>query len=212
MMSVRIDETAYVEAEEGRKSLEFPDEKQQARFELGASMLIYAWDDLDVAVANEWGGPESAEKRDWITGIVVGLFKENKIVDIALIEETLLYAMFDEFETNIEDDTALVVAANVVKLYEECAAENYTRVERMYNDWLEKQKQNQGKPVSRPVHIEGSESSEDESEDGDEDGEANPEEDVDMEVDEHTEQVSGPIVDEDGFELVQKGRRRRAMH
>ena len=203
MSTQYIDETAFVQAEQGRTNLMFPNEKQQARFELGVSMMIYRWDALDVAVENNWGGPDSAEKRDWITGIVVDLFKNEKVVDVALIEETLLYAMVDEFETNVEDDSALPIAVEVINIYNDCFNFNYNKVEKLYLEWQEKQKT---KKLKRIVHIEG-------DDDDDDDGEEWDDEDEDEEMDEIVPDLVSskpePIVDDDGFELVQpKGRRK----
>ncbi|CCF55993.1 hypothetical protein KAFR_0A05580 [Kazachstania africana CBS 2517] len=198
-MSNTIDETAFVEAPSNQSSLCFADEKQQARFELGVSMIIYSWDALDIAVANQWGGVDSAEKRDWITGIIVDLFKQNKIVDIVLVEETLLFAMVDEFETNVEDDTGLVIAAEILKLYQECEALDYTRVEALYLKWLEREKN--GTENQRIVHVHGDADSSSENEDG-------SEEENDIPIldagDSFPKTVPEPIVDDDGFELVQK--------
>lgn len=147
MSTQYIDETAFVQAEQGKTNLMFSDEKQQARFELGVSMVIYKWDALDVAVENSWGGPDSAEKRDWITGIVVDLFKNEKVVDAALIEETLLYAMIDEFETNVEDDSALPIAVEVINIYNDCFNLNYNKVEKLYLEWQEKQRTKKSKEL-----------------------------------------------------------------
>ncbi|CAI4654817.1 rRNA accumulation- protein [Saccharomyces cerevisiae] len=204
MSTQYIDETAFVQAEQGKTNLMFSDEKQQARFELGVSMVIYKWDALDVAVENSWGGPDSAEKRDWITGIVVDLFKNEKVVDAALIEETLLYAMIDEFETNVEDDSALPIAVEVINIYNDCFNLNYNKVENLYLEWQEKQRTKKSKRV---VHIEGDDDEEDEDEEDYDD------EDEDEEMDEVVSDLVSskpePIVDEDGFELVQpKGRRK----
>ena len=207
-MSVQtIDETAFVQAAGDLKSLEFADEKQQGRFELGVSMLIYNWDALDIAVANQWGGPESADKRDWITAIVIELFKTNKLVDVAMVEETLLYAMIDEFDTNVEDESGLIVANNIVKIYEECAVGNFASVEALYTRFLEKEKNRAGKPVERIVHVHGDDDS---SCEDDEDDEDEDEDMVDLvEEEEVTITVNEPIVDDDGFELVQKKGRRK---
>ena len=194
-----------VEAETGKPSLMFPDPKQQARFELGISMLVYSWDALDIAVINQWGGIESAEKRDWITGIIVDLFKNNKVVDSPLIEETLLYAMLDEFDTHVDDGSAQPIANSMIILYDECRQLNYSRVEDLYTKWLERQKT--GTSKQRDVKI--NEVVSDSEEDEDEDAEM---EDMDVHMErENIGQTSRnePIIDDDGFEVVQKKGRRR---
>ena len=209
---MEFDETVYVEAPQGQGNLMFSDEKQQARFELGCSMMVYKWDALDIAVDNQWGGPESAEKRDWITGIIVDLFKNEKIVDAALLEETLLYAMVDEFDTNVEDDSALPIATGIIQVYKDCAAQNYQIVEQLYLEWQNKEK---NKP-QRVIKVTGDDESSSDEDDEDEEymngatGEDThmhyEEIDVDMENDKSR---SEPIVDDDGFALVHtKGKRR----
>lgn len=208
------DEYLMVQAESGQPNLKFPDEKQQARFELGISMLVHSWDALDIAVVNQWGGVDSADKRDWISGVIVQLFTENKIVDSAEIEETLLYAMLDEFDTHVDDGTAQGVASNMIKLYEECRQLNYNRVEDLYTKYLTKQKT--GPSKDRYVQVDEVSSDEDEEDsDCNEEGcghdHAHDDMDVDMEQEDVPALVSQPepVIDDDGFELVQKKGRRR---
>ncbi|CUS20194.1 LAQU0S01e01112g1_1 [Lachancea quebecensis] len=205
-MSSTIDESAYVEASNGQACLAFKDEKQEARFELGVSMMVYKWDALSIAVENGWGGPESAEKRDWVTAVIVDLFKSEKIVDVTLIEETLLYAMADEFDTNVEDDSALPIAAGIVEIYKQCDAQDFSTVEKLYLEWTEKQKNKEGKRI---VQVEEDPLNPDASESEEEEEDVEFEIEDSMAVDEMTENNTEPVVDEDGFELVQKKGRRR---
>lgn len=200
-----IDVADYVEAEDGSKTLRFGEEKQQAKFELGVCMAVYKWDELNTAVENSWGGANSAEKRDWVSGIVIDLFDE-KIVDIGLIEETLLYAMVDEFDTEVDNDSALVIADMVMKTYRQVAQRDYTLVDELYEKWQQKQasKQAQNKVVvgADPNNPDASDESDDEpalEEPGIRDN------DDDMEM----EEEQGPIIDDDGFQMVQKGRKHR---
>ncbi|CCK69070.1 Tsr2p KNAG_0B06420 [Huiozyma naganishii CBS 8797] len=204
------DQYAVIECDQGQNSLLFGDEKQQARFELGLSMLVHGWDSLDIAVVNQWGGPESADKRDWITSVVVDLFKENKTLDSAVLEETLLYAMFDEFDTHVDDGSAQMIALGMLKLYDECRQLNFNTVEKLYGKWMEKQRR--GVDTTRYVQINEVSGTDDE---GDEDED---DEDEDMGMDGEMEANAGipelttapePVVDDDGFELVQKKGKRR---
>lgn len=206
-MSQYQNEPGCVEAPQGANNLLFKDEKQQARFELGVSMMVYKWDALDVAVENQWGGPDSAEKRDWITAIIVDLFKTEKVVETILIEETLLYAMVDEFDTNVEDDSAVFIANGIIELYKQCQALDYSTVESLYLAWQEKQKNKSNKRVVQvkddPLNPDVSDSEDEEDYDEEES------QDVDMDVDEQQQTNPEPIIDEDGFEVVQKKGRRR---
>ncbi|KAK6201666.1 Pre-rRNA-processing protein TSR2-domain-containing protein [Scheffersomyces amazonensis] len=203
-----IDPTDYVEASEGN-GLRFNDERQQAKFELGVCMAVYQWEELNTAVENSWGGANSAEKRDWISGIVIELFDE-KVVDIQLIEETLLYAMVDEFDTEVDNDSALEIGALIFKFYKDVSIGNYNDIDLLYSKWQEKQ--SKGSSNINRIHIEEdpnnpdvSDSEEDEEDEGDNEDIPQLQQEDSMEVD--TEPV-GPIVDEDGFELVQKKGRR----
>ena len=198
-----IDAADYVEAENGSKTLRFGDEKQQAKFELGVCMAVYKWDELNTAVENSWGGANSAEKRDWISGIVIELFEE-KLVDVGLIEETLLYAMVDEFDTEVDNDSALIIADLIMRIYRLVAQRDYALVDELYQKWTHKQslKQQQNKVVvsADPNNPDASDESDDEDEEAPQLVEEN---DMDMEED------NGPIIDDDGKQMVQKGRRHR---
>ncbi|WPK22959.1 hypothetical protein PUMCH_000182 [Australozyma saopauloensis] len=199
-----IDPTEFVQVEGDQQSLQFQDPKQQGNFELGVCMAIYKWDELTTAVDNSWGGPCSADKRDWISGVVIDLFEE-KIVDVALIEETLLYAMVDEFDTEIDNDSALEIGDLIMKIYKDCAIQSYDRVDQLYARYQEKEANGASKlQVKVGSDPNNPDSSEDES---DEEDEVPQLQEDDMAVDEP--EVQGPIVDDDGFELVQKKGRRR---
>lgn len=204
-MSLNIDVTDFVEAGREKTSLQFEDEKQQATFELGVTISIHDWDALKTAVDNQWGGPDSSEKRDWISSVIIDLFANERAIDIAVIEETLLYAMADEFDTHVEDDSALITAKRVFDLYKECEKKEYGHIKEAYATWSA----NQAKKTVKKVVVQEDPDNPDDSEDDDED--EVPElvdEDVHMEVDEV--QKVEPVVDDDGFELVQKkGRKNR---
>lgn len=202
-----IDPAEFVEAVDPQTSLKFQDEKQQARFELGVCMALAKWEELTIAVDNLWGGPNSNDKRDWMAGIVIDLFDE-KIVDIQYIEETLLYAMVDEFDVQIDNDSGLEIAALVIKFYKDVSLHNYNAIEELYSKWQAKQetrKVNKVKLDSDPNNP--SDDDEEEEDEEDEEVEANNQGDQDdsMEID------NGPVVDDDGFTLVQnkKGSKRR---
>ncbi|GMM34603.1 Tsr2 protein [Saccharomycopsis crataegensis] len=208
-----IDHTELVEAPKDQKTLQFVDEKQQANFELGVSMMIHGWDDLKTAVDNQWGGPDSEEKRDWISSIIVELFTTNNAVDISLIEETLLYAMVDEFQVEIEDDSALLVSKRIFDTYKDCREKNYDNVRSLYERWLKKQEQRQ---INRVVVNEDPQnpdvSDDDDEEDVEEDENIPALVDGDTEMMDIDEEPQQPIVDDDGFELVQKKGRKSRHH
>lgn len=128
-------------------------------------------------------------------------------METILIEETLLYAMVDEFDTNVEDDSAAFIANGIIELYKQCQALDYSTVESLYLAWQEKQKNKSNKRVVQvkddPLNPDVSDS-EDEEDYNEEESQ-----DVDMDVDEQQQINLEPIIDEDGFEVVQKKGRRR---
>lgn len=204
MATLTIDSSDFVEAVDGAKSLRFDDEKQQANFELGVTMAVHSWEALEVAVASGWGGPDSEAKREWISAIVVDLFNE-KIVDVQLIEDTILNAMIDEFDVNVEDDSSLPVAAKVITFYRQCLDQDYATIRELYNSWQSKANERLAKRQQLSVNVQ--EDPENPSDDDDdEEQEQIPvlKETADVEMED-----AGPIIDDDGFELVQKKGRRR---
>ncbi|GMM50531.1 Tsr2 protein [Starmerella bacillaris] len=181
-------------------SLIFEDDSQRAQFELGVASAVFLWDDLATAVANSWGGPESAEKREWLAAAVVELFESDEVATED-IEYRLLAAMEDEFDVTIETDTALDVAKNIIKLYQECAEKKYDFVQELLNKY-------QQKAPAKAVTVNDNDSSDDEAMDEEihhhgtmEHNDHNCADHDEMEVEQ-----SGPIIDDDGFQLVTRKR------
>jgi pre-rRNA-processing protein TSR2 len=216
MATITVDSSDFVEAPEHARSLRFEEEKQQANFELGVSMAIHSWDALETAVANGWGGANSEEKRDWITAIVVDLFDE-KIVDVQLVEDTILNAMVDEFDVNVEDDSSLPIADKVIKFYRQCVDKDYSKIHQLYQSWQQRANERAAKRAQLAVQVQQDPTNPDDSDDSDADEEDGDDEEIpqlqggepakeDVEMDDVD---NGPIIDDDGFELVQKKGRRR---
>ena len=86
-------------------------EEAQAKFTHATALIIHLWSALDIAVQNEWAGPESSDIRDWLGGVIVDMFSfpAQKKVDVDDVEEVLLQVMEDEFELRLEDDSAYQV-------------------------------------------------------------------------------------------------------
>jgi pre-rRNA-processing protein TSR2 len=84
---------------------------QIAKWELGVSLAIHFWKPLSDAVACGWGGPDSADKRDWLCGAIADMWITDPETDDYDVETTLLQVMEDEFSVNLEDDSAFEVRA-----------------------------------------------------------------------------------------------------
>ncbi|KOS17287.1 Pre-rRNA-processing protein TSR2 [Escovopsis weberi] len=134
---------------------------RQSEFEQAVAYSLHLWPSLTLAVQNNWGGPDSADKRDWFAGAIVDLFPEfpagasdpsqsksksgnsgkskqdddaaadDDGPDVHDVEEVLLQVMLDEFEVNVDDDSSFEVAENIVRAREQLAAGKFDEVNRL---------------------------------------------------------------------------------
>lgn len=177
---------------------------------------------------NNWGGPDSADKRDWFAGEVADQFPpltsssaaangsgtttsqaqaqgaEKEEPDAEYLEELILQVMLDEFEVNVDDDTAFDVAAEIVRLRGQCARGQFDEVDRLLERWQARK--------GEKVHFKHGEDQDGETDwedDDDEDGDS----DDDMEeapalVESAApkKEKAPPEVDDDGFTKVTRKR------
>ncbi|KAH8601129.1 Pre-rRNA-processing protein TSR2-domain-containing protein, partial [Bisporella sp. PMI_857] len=180
-------------------------EKAQSHLELGVALSLFLWPSLSLAVTNSWGGPDSAGKREWLCAETISLLNgtPEPSLDAEYVEEFLLNVLLDEFEVNVDDDSAYEVAEQILRLRKECSRGNFAEVLGMKRRWDERGGREVGGDFKNEgeVEIEGDES---EFEGFEDDGEG-------MDVDEAPELVRVrekpiPEVDEDGFTKVTKKR------
>ncbi|KAL1744482.1 Pre-rRNA-processing protein TSR2-domain-containing protein [Schizophyllum fasciatum] len=171
-------------------------------FARGVIARLAIWEDLRVAVQENWGGPNAAEKRTWLAGVIVDAFEqEADTPDDQYIEEMLLQVMEDEFDTVIEDGTGEEVAKDIVRVWEETRRGQSGTVTR-FEELAEKKK---GRPTNVQVQP-GTTEEEGEWEDEDEDEEMD---DAPQLIERRAPQPkTEPEVDEDGFTTVAKGKGR----
>ncbi|KAI9265230.1 Pre-rRNA-processing protein TSR2-domain-containing protein [Phascolomyces articulosus] len=170
-------------------------------FEEGVNYIFKSWTALNLAVEQDWGGVDSAEKRDWMMQVIVDYFGSNgKKLDIEDIETILEQIMTDEFQILLEDDSAYLVAKHLVEVYHQCIRGNFTEVERL-----------KAKYQSRQPATASRQQNNDNEEEDDSSGEEGPEEDgdddMDMDEDEPRSSRPEPQIDDDGFETVTYKRR-----
>lgn len=206
------------------------------RFARGVIARLEVWPALRVAVEQGWGGSSSREKRRWLASEIVDAFdsssssssssshgastsvsfssaadrdrdrgKDRSTPDAEYVALMLAQVLEDEFEASFEDGSVEAVAADVVGLWG--AGEEVVR------EWERKAEGVRGKRVDvREVEGDDEDEWEDEEsgEDEDEDADAVPQlMSVDAPAGDEVQRPvkSKPVVDEDGFTLVQKGRR-----
>ncbi|OAA70244.1 Pre-rRNA-processing protein TSR2 [Cordyceps fumosorosea ARSEF 2679] len=208
-----------------------PASTRQHNFEQAVAYALHLWPALTLSVANGWGGPESAEKRDWFAGAIVELFPEftdtpapttstttttqtrtttaADEADTEDVETVLLQVMVDEFEVNVDDDSALEVAQQIVRARAQCAAGMFDETNALAERFARLkggdraavgQMFKQGEDPNQDTDDEPDDDSDDEDEDGDVDmGEASAPAAA-------PKQKAEPQVDEDGFTMVTKKR------
>lgn len=191
-----------------------PQRLQQA-FEAGIWYHLSLWSALHIACQNNWGGPNSSDKRDWFAGAVSDLFtetqtKDGRSVDHEYLVAFLLQIMQDEFDTTVEDDSEEKVAEGILglrkRLFED---QDMSAIRELEQRW-----RNRGQmKVNIQVVDNGDDEVDDEEWEGfDEDG------DVDMADDNDApalvpapvkQEKQAPEVDEEGFTKVvsKKGKR-----
>jgi len=92
-------------------------EEAKANFTHSTALIIHMWSALDIAVQNEWAGPDSADIRDWLGGIIVDMFSfpTVKKVETEDVEDVLIQVLDDEFELRLEDDSAYQVSKTKIR-------------------------------------------------------------------------------------------------
>ncbi|CCM03240.1 uncharacterized protein FIBRA_05365 [Fibroporia radiculosa] len=176
-------------------------------FARGIISRLSIWPALRIAVDQNWGGPESAEKRTWLASVLVDAFEqENPAPDVQYVELTLLQVMEDEFDTVIDDDSAESVAKDVVALWEDIESGQSVLVKK-FEELSDKLK---GKKVQAEEAVGDESDWEDESSEEDEDAGENEDAPPMLLDHQHPPRKQEPEVDDDGFTIVKgKGKSHR---
>ena len=211
-----------------RKSLTSPTILLFAR---GVLALLDLWPALTIAVFEQWGGPDSLAKKTWLASVIIDEFETHaRFLPPSISSSTpaplhvdpssatkppldhddlagvLHQIMSDEFDANIEDGSIDAVTADIIRLWRDVlSATPEAIVEALERKAVEvKSSGVQVTPGGDLVEVD------------DDDNETGSSEEEDMVVDEASQLMSGekeeriePVVDADGFTLVQgKGKRR----
>ncbi|KAL0256756.1 rRNA accumulation-related protein [Diplodia seriata] len=185
-------------------------EFKSERFGHGIWFALQAWPALTVAIQSQFGGPDGADKRDWLAGAIVDVFETNPDTDQLDVETILLQVMEDEFEVRLEDESEVAVAATVVKIKDELNNNVFETVDAMERRW--RQRRGKGPNLTNVEVVQ--EGTQDKS-DSDDDADDDVEDDDDTDMGEAPQLVAAepkekvePEVDEDGFTKV-VGKKRR---
>jgi pre-rRNA-processing protein TSR2 len=204
-----------------------------ALFARGTLAILNLWPALTIAVREEWGGPESADKKTWIASTIIDEFESrasylpssseassssssnSQVVDPATandppldyddLADMLNQMMSDEFESNIEDGSIDAVASDLVRLWRDILQPGQGLTASSVVEALER-KAGEGKS------IQATKGAGLQTVDGDSDSDWDDESDDEgMEVDQAPQLVPAttererqePVVDDDGFTMVQ---------
>lgn len=202
-------------------------DNRQSRFEQGVALSLNLWPALTLAVQNNWGGPDSSDKRDWFAGEVANQFPpfpnsnassststttttngttqqaDQEEPDAEYLEELILQVMLDEFEVNVDDDTAFDVATEIVRLRGQCARSNFEEVDRLLARWQARK--------GEKVHFKHGEDQDGETDWEDDDDDDGSDDDMDeapplVETAAPKKEKAPPEVDDDGFTKVTRKR------
>jgi len=186
-------------------------------FARGVIARLELWPALRIALEQGWGtggGPSSREKRRWLASEIVDAFVVDNSDDSAAaaagvrtpdaeyIGLMLAQVLEDEFDAAFEDGSVEAVAGDIVALWG--AGEDVVGM------WERKAEGVRGKKVDVRVEV-GSDEDGDEGEgewEDEESGEEGEEEAPQLVPAAEVQRPARPrpIIDEDGFTLVQKGR------
>ncbi|GKZ30757.1 hypothetical protein AbraIFM66950_010145 [Aspergillus brasiliensis] len=174
--------------------------------DLGITLAINNWPALTLAVQSNWGGPTSSDKRDWLCGAISEMLQERPETDAEDLEDVLIQVMNDEFDVVVDDESAGMVAVEIMELKGQVEKGEFGAIQEMWEKWQNKK----GSSSS----IAGFKRGEDQDDDDDSEDDSE-DEDGDMEMDDAPpalvrapkEKVE-PEVDEDGFMTVVSKKRR----
>ncbi|CAI4217485.1 unnamed protein product [Parascedosporium putredinis] len=115
---------------------------RRTNFEQGVAYALNLWPDLTLAVREGLGGPDSADKRDWLAGAVADLFPsfasaKAEDIDNLYIQDFLQQIMADEFEVVVEDNDPSLwkVAQQIVLIRRDCAMGKFDNVDVLRQRW-----------------------------------------------------------------------------
>jgi pre-rRNA-processing protein TSR2 len=178
-------------------------ERDIVLFARGVLALLESWDVLRLAISEGWGGPESYAKRTWLASVIVDEFDTSSSTatspstspDLDDITDLILQALSDEFGVDVDDGSVERIAESTVKLW---AAEPTTAAQMVSE--FEAAARKGSKARVQAVREEGNGDSDWESESEDEDGVPRL---VETGAQPAPKEKQEPVVDEEGFTLVQ---------
>ncbi|KAJ1734079.1 rRNA accumulation- protein [Coemansia biformis] len=121
--------------------MESPQAKVHANKEAfieGVDHILSKWTALELAVHNEWGGPDAREKREDVVDEIVEYFdklaSKRQTPEPTDLQELLLDIMAADFEVTLEDGSESEVAKLLCTIFAECKTGNFATVDRLADE------------------------------------------------------------------------------
>ncbi|KAJ5216002.1 uncharacterized protein N7498_002409 [Penicillium cinerascens] len=172
--------------------------------DLGITLALNNWPALTLAVQSNWGGPTSDDKRAWLCGAISEMLTERPETDAEDLEDVLIQVMNDEFDVVIDDESAAIVAVEIMEMKQHTDRGNFTEIQAM---WEAYQLKSQQKSASAAMFKKVDAKDEDQETDDESDEEG---EDVEMgdapALVRAPREKAEPEIDDDGFTMVKKKR------
>lgn len=174
--------------------------KEQLQFARAVYIVLNLWPAMRKAVEEEWGGPESAEKRDFLLSYLCDEYGDSGSAtspDEDDVMELLEGYMAEEYDCQLEDESPAWVAMHV------CSAHKAVFEENRGEEVLTQLEQEYARHSKRTIS-DTTREPEDAEDDSDDDDVPTPA----PATNPHTHTRPEPEIDEDGFETVAPRRRR----
>lgn len=176
---------------------------EQLQFARAVFILFYLWPALRKAVEEEWGGHESREKMEFLLSYVCDEFgsgEPKEKPDIDYIAELFENYVIDEYEARLDDDSAIWAASHICVFHDRIFQKH--EGEALLAGLEESYAKLGGKTLNATRH-----KSEHDTDNEDESGDDEPSADGGATEPRAQQEKPEPVIDEDGFELVQPRRR-----
>eukprot|EP01025_Chloroclados_australasicus_P024154 TRINITY_DN24312_c0_g1_i1.p1 TRINITY_DN24312_c0_g1~~TRINITY_DN24312_c0_g1_i1.p1 ORF type:complete len:184 (-),score=34.54 TRINITY_DN24312_c0_g1_i1:346-897(-) len=167
---------------------------QQQQFNDGVKLILDRWYVLNLAVEMRWGKGEPSVKKEIMYDEILESFRTRKDLDELDLEDYFDEFFQVEFEMQVEDGSLSEVSRDLFKLHFECADNNFSRLDHLRSF--------QAFKINQETAMQEDDESE---EDQDEDGDAMDV--IEEEPSEIKQAKNQPVIDQDGFQLVQRKRR-----
>ncbi|XP_048533324.1 pre-rRNA-processing protein TSR2-like [Triticum urartu] len=133
-----------------------------AALQEGIGLVFGRWTALQMAVENEWGGPDSRAKADQLAASILSWFTNSKgPYYYEDLEDMMFDRIYKSLNSNFADGSIREVAEQFFIMHEECLENNFSSIEKLRNT------RPQGNLVSQSRQM-VTEEDDDSSDDGDE--------------------------------------------